>query len=91
MGYEVWADVLGFKGGDDRPRKLEHALRHRTCKMLLVADKQGVRNEIQMASDVARTIGDPAFITRSAWSRSRRPSSLRTRSASTSGASGHKD
>ena len=62
MGYEVWADVLGFKGGDDRPRKLEHALRHRTCKMLLVAnphaaDTQGVRNKIQIASDVARTFG----------------------------------
>lgn len=67
LGYEVWADVLRLKGGDDWQRKLEHALRHRTCKMLLVANpnavqKQGVRNEIQIASDVARKLQDNAFI-----------------------------
>lgn len=67
MGYEVWADVLKLKGGDDWQRKLENALRHRACKMLLVAnpravDKQGVRNEIQIASEVARKIDDNAFI-----------------------------
>lgn len=67
LGYEVWADVMRLEGGDDWQRKLEHALRHRTCKMLLVAnqhsvEKQGVRNEIQIASDVARSIGDSAFI-----------------------------
>ncbi|AEQ53613.1 toll/interleukin-1 receptor domain-containing protein [Pelagibacterium halotolerans] len=67
MGYEVWADVLRLKGGDDWQRKLEDALRHRACKMLLVAnpravDKQGVRNEIQIASEVARKVGDNAFI-----------------------------
>lgn len=67
MGYEVWADVLRLKGGDDWQRKLENALRHRACKVLLVAnpravEKQGVRNEIQIASDVGRKIGDPNFI-----------------------------
>lgn len=67
MGYEVWADVFRLKGGDDWQRKLENALRHRAYKMLLVAnpravDKQGVRNEIQIASDVARQIEDDAFI-----------------------------
>jgi hypothetical protein len=67
LGYEVWADVLRLRGGDDWQRKLEHALRHRAAKVLLVAnpravDKQGVRNEIQIASDVARKIGDPEFI-----------------------------
>ena len=67
MGYEVWADVLRLKGGDDWQRKLENALRHRACKMLLVAnsravDRQGVRNEIQIASNVARKIGDNAFV-----------------------------
>lgn len=67
MGYEVWADVLRLKGGDDWQRKLEHALRHRAAKVLLVADpisvdKQGVRNEIQIASDIARRIGDEEFI-----------------------------
>ena len=64
LGYEVWADVLRLRGGDDWQRKLEHALRHRAAKVLLVAnpravDKQGVRNEVQIASDVARKIGIP--------------------------------
>lgn len=67
LGYEVWADVLRLRGGDDWQRKLEHALRQRAAKVLLVAnpravDKQGVRNEIQIASDVARKIGDQEFI-----------------------------
>jgi hypothetical protein len=66
-GHEVWADVLRLKGGDDWQRKLEDGLRNRACKVLLVAnqrsvDKQGVRNEIQIASDVARKIGDTRFI-----------------------------
>jgi hypothetical protein len=66
-GYEVWADVLRLTGGDDWQRKLEDALRNRACKVLLVAnqksvEKQGVRNEIQIASDVAKKIGDTSFI-----------------------------
>lgn len=66
-GYEVWADVLRLKGGDDWQRKLEDGLRNRACKVLLVAnqvsvEEQGVRNEIQIASEVARKIGDPRFI-----------------------------
>src|SRR5580693_4459521 len=66
-GYEVWADVLRLTGGDDWQRKLENALRNRACKVLLVAnacsvEKQGVRNEIQIASDVARAIKGNEFI-----------------------------
>ncbi|HEY1215048.1 MAG TPA: toll/interleukin-1 receptor domain-containing protein [Bryobacteraceae bacterium] len=66
-GYEVWADVLCLYGGDDWQRKLEDALRNRACKVLLVANpssvnKQGVRNEIQIASDIGRRIGDSNFI-----------------------------
>ena len=67
MGYAVWADVFRLKGDDDWQRTFENTLRHRACKMLLVAnphavDKQGVCNEIQIASEVARKIGDNAFI-----------------------------
>jgi hypothetical protein len=67
MGYEVWADVLRLKGGEDWQRKLENALRRPACKMLLVAhpravEKQGVRNEIQIATEVARKIGDNTFV-----------------------------
>jgi hypothetical protein len=68
-GYEVWAEVLRLTGGDDWQRKSEDALRNRACKVLLVAnqksvDKQGVRNEIRIASDVAKKIGDKRFIIR---------------------------
>ncbi len=67
MGYEVWADVMQLSGGDDWSRKLEDALRNRAANMLLVCtptglEKQGVRNEIQIASDLARKLGDKAFI-----------------------------
>jgi hypothetical protein len=66
-GYVVWADILRLTGGDDWQRKLEDGLRNRACKVLLVANqqsvnKQGVRNEIQIASEVARKIGDSRFI-----------------------------
>lgn len=67
MGYEVWADVMCLNGGDDWSRKLEDGLRNRAAKVLLVCtpsglEKQGVRNEIQMASDTARKLGDKTFI-----------------------------
>lgn len=66
-GYEVWADVLKVRGGEDWARKLERALRERACKVLLVGtprgvEKQGVRNEIQIASEVAQKINDKEFI-----------------------------
>jgi hypothetical protein len=66
-GYEVWADVLRLRGGQDWQRRLEDAIRNRACKVLLVANevsvnKQGVRNEIQIASDTARKISDSDFI-----------------------------
>ncbi|MDD3765452.1 MAG: toll/interleukin-1 receptor domain-containing protein [Nevskiales bacterium] len=67
LGFEVWADVLQLHGGADWSRELEAALRQRAVKMLLVAtahglDKQGIRNEIQIASDLAKDLQDPNFI-----------------------------
>lgn len=66
-GYDVWADILRLKGGQDWQRKLEDALRRKAAKVLLVGtehgiEKQGVRNEIQIASDTAKKIGDTEFI-----------------------------
>jgi hypothetical protein len=66
-GYEVWADVLKLRGGEDWARKLEKALRERAFKVLLVGtpsgvEKQGVRNEIQIATEVAKKLGDDAFV-----------------------------
>lgn len=67
MGYQVWADVMNLHGGADWARDLENALRKQATKMLLVSNpgafkKQGVRNEIQIGSDVGRNISDPHFI-----------------------------
>ena len=67
LGYEVWADVMRLRGGSDWSRELEEALRLRAAKVLVVCtpsglDKQGVRNEIEMASGLARQLGDREFI-----------------------------
>lgn len=67
LGYEVWADVMRLRGGCDWSRELEEALRHRAAKVLLVCtpsglDKQGVRNEIEIASGLGRQLGDREFI-----------------------------
>lgn len=67
LGYEVWSDLMRLRGGDDWQQILENAMRERAGKVLFVgtaagASKHGVRNEIQMASDVAKKIGDNAFI-----------------------------
>ncbi len=67
LGYEVFADVLRLKGGDDWERILETAIRQKAAKFLLVAtplsvQKQGVRNEIAIATETAQRIEDPSFI-----------------------------
>jgi hypothetical protein len=67
MGYDVWADVLKLKGGQDWQRQLEEALREKSRKVLVVASphsvaKQGVRNEIQIAHNVGQSIEDKQFI-----------------------------
>lgn len=67
MGYEVWADVMKLHGGGDWARELEGALRKRATKMLLVCtpsglEKQGVRNEIEIAATLATQLGDSSFI-----------------------------
>lgn len=67
LGYEVFADILRLKGGNDWERILEDAIRHKAGKFLLVAtpvamEKQGVRNEIRIASETGKKIGDTDFI-----------------------------
>jgi TIR domain-containing protein len=67
LGYEVFADVLRLKGGDDWERILESAIRNKAAKFLLTAtphgvQKQGVRNEIAIATETAKRINDKAFI-----------------------------
>jgi hypothetical protein len=67
LGYEVFADLLRLKGGDDWERILESAIRDKAAKFLLAAtphgvQKQGVRNEIKIATETAKRINDKAFI-----------------------------
>jgi hypothetical protein len=67
LGYQVFADVLRLKGGDDWERILEDAIRNKAKRFLLVAtpggvQKQGVRNEITIAIDTAKRIKEDGFI-----------------------------
>jgi hypothetical protein len=67
LGYEVFADVLRLKGGDDWKRILESAIRDKAAKFLLAAtphgvQKQGVRNEITIATEIGKRINDKRFI-----------------------------
>lgn len=67
LGYHVFADILRLKGGDDWERVLEDAIRNRAKRFLLVGtpggvQKQGVRNEINLAIETAKRIGESDFI-----------------------------
>ena len=67
LGYEVFADVLRLRGGDDWERILEEVIRAKAAKVLLVAtphgvQKRGVRNEITIAAQTAKRIGDNQFV-----------------------------
>lgn len=67
LGYQAFADILRLRGGDDWERVLENAIRDKAAKVLLVAtphgvQKQGVRNEITIATQTAKKIGDNQFI-----------------------------
>ena len=45
LGYEVFADILRLKGGDDWERILETAIRDRAAKFLLAATPHGVQKQ----------------------------------------------
>ena len=66
-GYTVWADILNLWGGEDWQRGLEDAIRKKAFKVLVVCTsegvtKQGVRNEIQIAQETGKNIGDKEFV-----------------------------
>lgn len=67
LGYDVWADILKLRGGQDWTEALEQALKDRAAKVLLVCTpaglaKTGVKREIKLAQEVAKKIDDSAFI-----------------------------
>lgn len=58
-GYPVWCDIVRLKGGEDFWNDIELAIRDRTIKFIYVLsktsnDKQGPRQELQVAKGVAR-------------------------------------
>jgi TIR domain len=58
-GYPVWCDLTKFLGGEDFWKDAETAIRTRTCKYLYVLSrtsntKDGPRNELQVAANVAK-------------------------------------
>ena len=66
LGYQVFADVLRLRGGDDWERVLEDAIRNKAAKFLLVAtpygvQKQGVRNEITIATETSKRIDEESI------------------------------
>jgi TIR domain-containing protein len=67
LGYDVWADILKLRGGQDWTEALEQALSEKASKVLLVCtplglSKSGVKREIKLAQQVAKKIRDDAFI-----------------------------
>jgi hypothetical protein len=67
LGYDVWADILKLRGGQDWTEVLEQALKDRAAKVLLVCtpvglSKKGVQREIKLAQEVAKKVQDDAFI-----------------------------
>ena len=66
-GYKVFADVLNLEAGDRWRRRLTRTLQDHAAKMLLCCsdvtlDKTGVQEEIAIAEDLAKSLGDPNFI-----------------------------
>lgn len=66
-GYKVFADILSLEAGDRWRKHVTGALQNRAIKMLLCCRdatlaKEGVQEEIGIALDVAKEIGDPRFI-----------------------------
>jgi hypothetical protein len=66
-GYTVFADILTLEPGDRWRKEITSTLQNRAVKMLLCCrdatlDKDGVQEEIGIATDVARELKDPRFI-----------------------------
>lgn len=66
-GYTVFADILDLQGGDRWRKELTETLQKRAVKMLLCCQdstlaKNGVQEEIGIAEDLAKELGDKRFI-----------------------------
>lgn len=66
-GYQVFADILTLQPGDRWRREVSRAIESRAAKVLLVcrnatADDQAMQDDIDIALDVAKELGDDRFI-----------------------------
>ena len=66
-GYTVFADLLTLEPGERWRRSITDALQNRAIKMLLCCRdstlaKEGVQEEIGIASDLVKALQDPKFI-----------------------------
>lgn len=66
-GFRVFADIFGLDGGDEWRGKLTQSLQDDAVKMLLCCSnetlgRRGVKEEIAIAEDLSRDLGDPNFI-----------------------------
>ncbi len=66
-GYHVFADILTLQPGDRWRREINRALELRAVKVLLLCqnatfDDQAVQDDIDIALDVAKALGDQRFI-----------------------------
>src|SRR5580698_8643936 len=66
-GYKVFADILSLEPGDRWRKSVTSALQSRAIKMLLCCkddslSADGVTEEIEIASDLAKSLNDPKFI-----------------------------
>ena len=66
-GYEVFADILSLEPGTRGRKEITEALQQRAIKMLLCGrtttlQREGVQEEIGIAEDIARELGDAKFI-----------------------------
>ncbi len=66
-GYKVFADILNLEAGERWRKTLTRTLQERAVKQLLICtdislQKDGVQEEIGIATDVSREIGDDKFI-----------------------------
>ncbi|MFA5957077.1 toll/interleukin-1 receptor domain-containing protein [Hyphomicrobium sp.] len=66
-GYLVFADILSLDGGTRWRKEVTDTLQNRAVKMLLCCSdttlaSEGVQEEIGIASDLVKQLGDPKFI-----------------------------
>lgn len=66
-GYEVFADILALEPGTRGRREITDTLQQRSIKMLLCGrtatlEREGVQEEIGIAEDLAKELGDRKFI-----------------------------